>query len=298
MPKGAGATDRPNRSHKEQTVALNLEIIGKKSDPVPFTYDKDAVILYALGIGAGVDELDFIYEKNLKVFPTFAVIPFMPILLNTVVPMANLNLFAVLHGEHKIVFHRPIPQTGTVYTTATCDSVYDKGDKGATVNITFETSDDDGHLLFENKALLVDRSAGNFGGDRGPKSVPIEPPEDKTPCFQVEHAVPTHQTALYRLSGDKNPLHIDPEFAKKGGFDRPILHGLCTVGYAGRAILHSVCDSDPDRLKTFALRFVNVVYPGDTLITKGWKAGNNQYIIQTVNQDGQLILGNAVAGVR
>jgi len=253
-------------------VALNLDIIGKKSDPVPFTYDQNTVILYALGIGAGVAELDFVYAKNLKVFPTFAVLPFLPMLLNTFVPMAGLNLFAMLHGEHKIVLQKPIPKTGTVYTTATCDSVYDKGDKGAIVNITFETSDKDGNPLFENKVLLVDRSAGNFGGDRGPKSIPIEPPKGKAPDFRVEQVVPRDQAALYRLSGDKNPLHIDQAFAKKGGFDRPILHGLCTVGYAGRAILHSVCGSDPDRLKSFSLRFVNVVYPGDTLITKRWKA--------------------------
>ena len=279
-------------------MALNMDIIGKRSDPVPFTYGKDALILYALGIGAGIDELDFVYEKNLKVFPTFAVIPFMPMLLDTFIPMSNLNLLAVLHGEHKIVLHRPIPQTGTVYTTATCNSVYDKGDKGAMVNITFETSDDKGNLLFENKALIVDRSAGNFGGDRGPKAVSIDPPGGKTPDFQVEHAVPMDQAALYRLSGDKNPLHIDPFYAKKGGFDQPILHGLCTMGYAGRAILHSTCDSDPIRLKSFSVRFMNVVYPGDTLITEGWKADTDgEYIIRTTNQAGKNILGHATAVV-
>jgi acyl dehydratase len=242
-------------------------------------------------------QLDFIYEKNLKVFPTFAVIPFMPVLLEFFVPQAKLNLFKVLHGEHQIILHKPIPLSGTVYTTTTCDSIYDKGDKGAMVNITFETSDADGNLLFENKALIVDRGAGNFGGDRGPKSTPFEPPEGKPPDFQVEQVVSRDQAALYRLSGDKNPLHIDPGFARKGGFDRPILHGLCTVGYAGRAILHNVCGSDPGRFRSFSLRFVNVVYPGDTLITKGWRAEDNQYVIQTVNQDGKLILSNALATV-
>jgi acyl dehydratase len=245
-----------------------------------------------------VKELDFVYEKNLKVFPTFAVVPFMPVLLNVFVPQAKLNLFKVLHGEHQIVLHKPIPPSGTVYTTTTCDSVYDKGDKGALVNVRFDTRSEAGDLIFENRAVIVDRSAGNFGGDRGPKTKPITPPEGIGPDFRVSYTVPADQCALYRLSGDKNPLHIDPAFAKKGGFDRPILHGLCTVGYAGRAILHSVCDSDPSRLQSFSLRFVNVVYPEDTLITEGWKADDNQYIIQTVNQDGKQILGNAMAAVR
>jgi acyl dehydratase len=276
-------------------MALNLDIVGKQLEPEPFTYTKDQMILYALGIGAGVEELDFVYEKNLKVFPTFAVIPFMPVLLNVFVPQSKLNLFKVLHGEHQIVLHKPIPPSGTVYTTTTCESIYDKGDKGALVNVRFDTRNEAGDLLFENRAVIVDRSAGNFGGDRGPKTEPISPPEGQEPDFSVSHTIPADQCALYRLSGDKNPLHIDPAFAKKGGFDRPILHGLCTVGYAGRAILHSVCDSDPARLKSLSVRFMNVVFPGDTLITEGWKVNSGSYVIRTTNQDGTIILGNAMA---
>ena len=222
----------------------------------------------------------------------------MPMLLTNFIPKANLNLLAVLHGEQKIMLHKPIPPSGTVHTTVTWDSVYDKGDKGAMVNITFETSDDKGELLFENKALLVDRSAGNFGGDRGPRTPPFEPPEGKDPDFRVEHAIPQDQTALYRLSGDKNPLHIDPAVAKKAGFKRPILHGLCSFGYAGRAILHNACSSDPARLKSFCVRFMNIAFPGDTLITQGWKTENKgNYIIRTTNHEGKIILGNALAEV-
>ena len=278
-------------------MGLNLDMVGKKSDPVPFTYDEDRVILYALGIGAGVEELDFIYEKDLRVFPTFAVVPFIPTLLSSFVPMVKLNLLAVLHGEQKIVLHKLIPTSGTIHTTTRWDSVYDKGDKGATINISFETRDENGDLLFENKAVVMDRSAGNFGGDRGPKSEIITPPEGKDPDFRVEYATTKDQCALYRLSGDKNPLHIDPEFAGKGGFDRPILHGLCSFGFAGRAILHSVCGSDPARFKSFSVRFMNVVYPGDTLITEGWKRDTGAYIIQTKTRDGRIVLGNAEAEV-
>ena len=277
-------------------MALNLDIIGKIREDIAFTYNEDTVILYALGIGAGMQELDFIYEKNLKVFPTFAVVPFVP----AFVPMmaeAQLNMSAVLHGEQKIVLHKPIPLSGTLYTSVVCSSIYDKGDKGAILNFNLKTRDKSGQLLFENTAVAVDRSAGKFGGKRGPKPEKFDPPKGKEPDFHVEYVTSPNQAALYRLSGDKNPLHIDPDFAKKGGFNRPILHGLCTFGFAGRAILHNVCNSNPTRFKSFSARFIGVVFPGDTLITEGWMVNTGTYIIQTMTQDGRVVLGNALAEV-
>ncbi len=275
-------------------MPINLDVIGKKMDSVPFRYDEDTVILYALGIGAGVDELDFVYEKKLKVFPTFAVVPLMSVLL-PFLSVAGINLYALLHGEQRIVLHNPIPTSGIIYTTAVCESVYDKGDKGAVVNVGLATTDDSGKLLFENKTVLVDRSAGNFGGDKGPGGQKLDPPTGASPDFRVEQIIPRSQAALYRLCGDKNPLHIDPAFAKKSGFDRPILHGLCSFGYAGRAILESLCQADPARLKSFGVRFMNVVYPGDTLITEGWKVDSGRFIVQTTNHEGKTVLGNGLA---
>jgi len=278
-------------------MSLNLDIIGKKLEVEPFTYNQDTAILYALGVGAGVDELDFVYEKYLKVLPTFAVVPFIPSFLSVFVPQAGLNLFKVLHGEQTIVLHKPIAPSGTIYTSLVCESIYDKGDSGAIVNVLLESRDETGQLVFENRAVILDRGAGNFGGDRGPKTDKIIPPEGKAPDFRIEYQTSQDQAALYRLSGDKNPLHINPGFAKKGGFDKPILHGLCSYGYAGRAILNSVCGGDPDRLKSFSVRFMNVAFPGDTLITEGWQTDAHQYVIQTTNQDGKIILGNAVADI-
>jgi acyl dehydratase len=277
-------------------MALNLDLIGQPTDRIPFTYDQDAVILYALGIGAGVEELDFVYEKNLKVFPTYAVIPTFGAIGATMIS-AGLNLPTVLHGEQKIIMHNQIPTSATLYTSGVWESVYDKGDKGAVLNVSLDTQNEEGELLFESKIVIIDRSAGNFGGDRGPKAQRFDPPESQEPEFRVAYPTSPNQAALYRLSGDKNPLHIDPDFAKLGGLERPILHGLCTYGHAGRAILHSVCDSDPARLKSFAARFMSVVFPGETLIVEGWKSGQGAYIIRVKTQDGRIVLGNAIAEV-
>ena len=276
-------------------MSLNLDIIGKKLEAEPFTYDRDMVILYALGVGAGVDELDFIYEKNLKVLPTFAVVPFIPTFLSVFVPKAGLNLFKVLHGEQTIILHKPIAPAGTIHTSMVCESIYDKGDSGAVVNVHLESRDGDGEVVFENRAVIVDRGAGGFGGDRGPKTEKLVPPEGKEPDFAVEYAISKDQAALYRLSGDKNPLHIDPDFARKGGFERPILHGLCTYGYAGRAIVQAAGSGDPAKLRSFSARFMDVVYPGETLIVSGWKREAGKYFVQVAAGDGRIVLGNGVA---
>ncbi len=277
-------------------MALNLDVVGKNIEMEPYTYNQDTVIMYALGIGAGLEELPFIYEKDLKVFPTFAVIPFGPGLIPFVQEI-NINLFTLLHGEQKITLHKPIPTAGTISSTAICESIWDKGDKGAVVTLNVKSRDEKGELLFENKALLMDRSGGNFGGERGPKTDIIDPPEDKAPDFSVAYTSSRDQAALYRLSGDKNPLHIDPEFAAMGGFDRPILHGLCSYGYAGRAILHSICGGDPSKLKSFAVRFKGVVFPGDTMTTEGWKIEDGKYTIRTTTQDGRVVLGNSLVEI-
>jgi len=274
-------------------MALNLDIIGEKFEMEPYSYNEEKVILYAIGIGAGMDDLPFVYEKDLKVYPTFAVIPFGPGLF-PFIERSNINLFTLLHGEQKITLHKPLPASATVKSTAICESIWDKGDKGAVLTLNVESRDENGELLFENKSLLMDRSGGNFGGERGPKTETVSPPEGKAPDFSVAYTTSSDQAVLYRLSGDMNPLHIDPEFAKMGGFDKPILHGLCSYGYAGRAILKSICDNDPAKMKSFHVRFKGVVFPGDTLTTEGWKLESGKYTIRTTTQDGREVLGNSL----
>lgn len=166
-------------------MALNLDVIGRKSEPVAFTYTEDQLILYALGVGAGVEELDFVYEKNLKALPTFAVAPLMPIVFDFV-KAANVNLKGLLHGDHKIVLHHPIPASGTLYSTWQCLTVYDKGDRGALFTVHADTRDRNGLLLFENVLAGWDRTAGNFGGEPGPKAEKIGPPAGRGPDWSVE----------------------------------------------------------------------------------------------------------------
>ncbi len=138
---------------------------------------------------------------------------------------------------------------------------------------------------------------GGFGGESGPKENPVNPPEDKKPEFSISYNTSENQAALYRLNGDYNPLHIDPEFASRSGrFKGPILHGLCTYGFATRAIIYGACDGNVERLKEFKARFTHEVYPGETLTTEGWK-DNDRYIIQ-VKTENSIVLGNAYAIVQ
>ncbi len=275
---------------------LNINIVGKKTDPISYQCEPDKLILYALSIGCGPEELDFIFEKNLKAFPMFAAIPpYWP--YDALMADAGLHMPSVLHAEEKIVFHRPIPTTGTIYTSGCCQSIYDKGDKGAIINIETESKDAEGQALFATYITIIDLSAGNFGGERGPKPERNDPPEGGKPDFRVEHQTHRTQAALYRLNADKHPLHIDPEYARLAGFERPILHGLCTMGFSARAILVSACGGDPRRLKSISARFTGAVFPGETLITEGWEVSQWKYATRTTTQSGRLVLGNGCAEI-
>lgn len=278
-------------------MSVNNEIIGKTISGGEFEYDEDTVILYALGIGIPETELDFIYERNLRVFPTFAVITYQPLLFK-VIEQAGLSLPTILHGEQHLRLNQAFPTQGTVQNTAICDSIYDKGDKGAVLNVDIRTMDQNGELLAENRVVIMDRASGNFGGERGAKGEKVVPPEGKDPDFSIKYQTAPNQAALYRLSGDKNPLHVDPEFAQKGGFEKPILHGLCTMGFAGRAVLSALCGNEPEFLKGLSVRFTGVVYPGDTLTTEGWKLDDSRYAILTRTQEGRVVLGNGLAEIR
>ena len=207
--------------------ALGAQIAGGEG-----SWNKDQVILYHLGIGAGVPptdprELSYTYEKNLKVMPSFGVIPVFGSLggIATVPGLAGeFNFMLLLHGEQDIEVRKPIPTEAKVTTSGRVAGLYDKG-KAALCILETETKDASGDVLFVNRFSLFLRGAGGFGGDAGPKAGNEAP--SRTPDHVVESPTLPQQALLYRLSGDKNPLHADPDFAKMGGFDKPILHGLC-----------------------------------------------------------------------
>ncbi|BDC36598.1 MAG: hypothetical protein EF806_01490 [Candidatus Methanoliparum thermophilum] len=270
---------------------VNLDALGRESEPIEYEYTWKDVVLYALGIGAGNEDLNFVYETDLKVYPTFAVIPPFPAMA-WCFGEADLNLVMLLHAGQKIVLHKEIPTEGRLTTIAKISNIYDTGRHSITY-ADAETRDSNGDLIFTNTFSILVRGDGGFGGKKPPKAGNI-PPEGVEPDFREEMHIPPNQNLIYRLSGDLNPLHIDPEFAKAAGYDRPILHGLCTYGFAGRAVLKHLCDNDPNRFKSFEVRFSNVVYPGDTIVTEGWKVSDKEYIIQTKNQDGVVVLSNAM----
>ncbi len=275
---------------------VNIDVLGKEFGPFELKYTWKDVVLYALGLGATNEDLNFVYENDLKVYPTFAVLvpPFSELL--PILEEADLNLAMLLHAGEKIVIHKDISTEGTFVATTKVSNIYDTG-KHSVTYLEMETKDKNGDLIFNTTFSALVRGDGGFGGEKPPKAGNV-PPEGKEPDFRDEIATYKDQNLLYRLSGDLNPLHVDPEFAKMAGYDRCILHGLCTYGIAGRSILRSLCDNDPKRFKSFEVRFSNVVFPGDTIITEGWKMSDEKYIIQTKNQDGKVVLSNAAAEIR
>src|SRR5437870_4309511 len=248
-------------------MPVDVKAVGRKLEAVTHEYGERDVMLYALGVGCGTDELQFTYERDLKVLPTFAVIPSFPAMM-ALGGVMDVNPALVLHGEQRIELHGTIPTSGKLTTTPTVKAIYDKG-KAALVIVETDTVDSKGRLLFRNTMGIFARGEGGFGGDRGP-SGPRNVPPDRKPDKTVAMKTLEQQALLYRLSGDMNPLHADPNFAKIGGFETPILHGLCTFGHVGRAVLASYGGNDPARLKDFEVRFAGVVYPGETIVTEMW----------------------------
>ena len=280
-------------------MTLNLDLVGTKTDAAQFSYTWQDCVRYALGVGAKIStELDFLFEmRGPLVLPTFAVVPSFTAMLQ-IAGKLGANMAMVVHGEQTIRLHRAIPPSGTLSTVAEVKGIYDKG-KGALAVVEAKTVDEHGTPLFDNTFSIFVRGAGGFGGERGPENAPIEPAADAVPDHVFVERTSLEQAALYRLAGDYNPLHISPEMAKAVGFERPILHGLCTYGFAGRAIVISVCGGKPTKLRSFSARFSAPVFPGDELTTQMWKSSRDghidHYIVRVLNQVGKVVLSNGMA---
>src|SRR5262249_50315225 len=268
-------------------MPIDLSYIGKKLGGVTQSWNQKDVMLYGLGVGCGREELPFVCDRDLKALATFAVVPAFPAMLNLGGAM-QVNPAMVLHGEQPMELTAgPIPIEATVTTTPTIKAVYDKG-KGAVVVVATESVDASGKVLFRGQSSIFVRGEGGFGGDRGPSGARNVPP-DRKPDKSIAYATLPQQALLYRLSGDMNPLHADPDFAGMGGFDRPILHGLCTFGHAGRAVLAAYCGNDPARMKTFEVRFSGVVFPGETITTDMWEVEKGKIVFTARTERGEAL---------
>ncbi|MBI4519132.1 MAG: MaoC family dehydratase N-terminal domain-containing protein [Deltaproteobacteria bacterium] len=274
--------------------AISSDLVGMTFPPVPFKWDAKDVMLYAVGVGAKPEgELEFVFEgKGPKVLPTFAVIPGM-FSMGGLVSNVEINLAMLLHGEQAITLHREIPPDASVRVTGRISEVWDKG-KAAVIGSEGIVEDENGPL-FTTKATLFIRGAGGFGGERGPSTADKNAVPNRAPDHVIEDVTRPEQGAIYRLSGDRNPIHIDPDFARMAGFERPFVHGLCTYGFVGRAILKGLCAGEPARLKSFEARFADQVYFGDTIITKLWVTGPGEAIVQAESQKGNVVLSQARA---
>lgn len=272
---------------------IRLDRVGKSNGATVHEYTERDVILYHLGIGAGAEDLDLVYEGvngGLKVCPTYAVVPMMEPLMK-LLPQFNVPFRNVLHGEQAIFLERPIPPRGTLITTAKVPFVHDKG-KAAILVVETETTDQAGKPLFKTRASLFCQGLGGFGGDPGPKARVLEIPKERKPDYEITQETLDSQAILYRLSGDLNPLHVDPIAASFAGFSRPILHGLCTFGFVGRAVLRGLCGNRVDLIKEFGARFAAPVYPGEAITTRGWDVGDGTHSLR-VACNGREVLSNA-----
>ncbi|MFZ9041685.1 MAG: MaoC/PaaZ C-terminal domain-containing protein [Ilumatobacteraceae bacterium] len=270
-------------------MPLNPDAVGSKSTPVEVSWTSTDCLLYAVGIGAGSDELAFTTENtngiDQLVFPTFPVV----IGWGRGSAMANIGTFnpaLLVHGQQSVTLHRPLPVEGTATVAGEVTAMYDKGK--AAVVVTTETAEMDGTPLYTKTMSAFIRGEGGWGGDRGP-SGPQNVPPDRTPDHVVSYRTSPDQALVYRLSGDRNPLHSDPSFAAMGGFDRPILHGLCTYGFTGRALLHTLCGSDPARFHHVEGRFTSPVLPGEELTIAMWSTGDGEAVFTTSVGDRPVI---------
>lgn len=275
-------------------------IMSLKVEGLESSYRDRDTMLYALGVGFGRDpmderELPFVYEKDLKA-ENIQTVPSMAVVLPTggrMLADAGINFLMVLHGEQRVELHRPLPAAGTIIHDSRVISAVDKGkDKGAVVcTETTARLKETGEPLFTLGSSMFARGDGGFGGPSEGGFVPHAVP-DRAPDQSFEAETLPGQALLYRLCGDRNPLHADPAVAKAAGFERPILHGLCTYGTTCRAIIQNVCGYDATKITGFDVRFSSPVIPGETIIVDTWRDGNVLSFECKVKERGVTVIKN------
>ena len=263
-------------------MPINPDAVGSIGEPSEFSWTSKDSLLYALGVGAGASdptgfELEFTTENSNGITQT--ALPTQVVVMGggRTPGFGDFNPMFLLHAEQRITLHQPLPAEGTAVATGKVGEIYDKG-KAALVYLETDVADADGNPMWSTRAGLFISGEGGWGGDRGPSNTWELPDRDADQV--VSYPTRTDQALLYRLNGDRNPLHSDPTFAAGAGFDTPILHGLCTYGFTGRALLHAACDSDPARFAGMGGRFKSPVIPGEVLEVHIWDQGD-EVLFQT-----------------
>jgi acyl dehydratase len=287
------------------------DILEQKTEPRTFSYGDKDVMLYALGIGMGRDpmderELPFVYEKDLKVVPTAATVlaagagrrAAPNVEQKEGLRVSQLNYLMVVHGEQKVELHKPLALNGSFTATSRTVGAFDKGkDKGAVVVNETVWTDDKGEKVVTLTGSTFARGDGGFGGPSDGAPEPHAVPTRK-PDISVPIETRADQALIYRLNGDRNPLHSDPDVAKRAGFPRPILHGLCTYGITCRAVLQEICDYDPEQILSHQARFSAPVFPGDTVTVDLWKDGDVVSFEARVLDRGATVIRNGKTVLR
>jgi len=273
-------------------MPIRHDVVGAVGAPVQHSWTSKDALLYALGVGAGADELSFTtensHEQTQRVLPTMAAVIGAGVSA-AISAIGEFNFAMLVHGEQSFIQHRELPVEGSLTATGKIVGIYDKG-SGAVISVEGDCVDNaTGELLLTVGSSIFIRGEGGFGGDRGPSGDRNTPP-DRAPDKSVTYSTRPDQALIYRLSGDRNPLHSDPWFAQLAGFDQPILHGLCTYGFTGRALLHSMCQSDPARFRSMEGRFASPVLPGEDLTIQMWETGSGECIFRTLGGDGRVVL--------
>ena len=264
-------------------MSFDVSSIGSTTPVHRFAYDWKTLATYALGIGAKRDELAYLYDGapgGMKVYPSFAVLPAQAPVIE-LLARSGANLAMIVHGAERLRVHGTIPTSATLETTGVLSGIYDMKKLAQLVIDTKTTVG--GEPLFETTWSILVRGEGNFGGLRPPTAEEPAVPKDTAPTWTFEEVTTPEQALLYRLSGDVNPLHADPDFAAAVGFPQgPILHGLCTYGFALRAVVKHAANGDAARVRAFAAQFRKPVWPGDTLITQGYYLGAGKVAFTTL----------------
>ena len=277
-------------------MALNPAAVGTVGAPYQISWTSKDSLLYAVSLNVGSDQLQYVTENSTGVVQK--ALPTMPVVLGSGQgggesnPMRNVGEFdfaKLVHASQAITLHQPLPVEGTATVQSKVVAMYDKV-KAAVIVTEAEATDAAGKPLYSTRSSVFIRDAGGFGGDRGPSGAVNEAPE-RVPDHEITFQTSVDQALLYRLNGDRNPLHSDPNHpaVKAGLFPKPILHGLCTYGFTGRALLNALCGGDADRFKHVEGRFASPVFPGDALTVKMWVTGSGEALFETHVGDRKVI---------